>query len=53
MVGVHSDLEQKNWRIVLYNGDGCYQKELFSHLAIQLAALMGPKRPQCALYEQG
>jgi len=23
MVGVHSDLEQKNWRIVLYNGAGC------------------------------
>ena len=29
MVGVYSDLEQKNWRIVLHNGDGCYQKELF------------------------
>ncbi|MGH9674141.1 MAG: hypothetical protein ACRD44_13250, partial [Bryobacteraceae bacterium] len=22
MVGVHSDLESKNWRVVLYSGDG-------------------------------
>jgi len=29
MVGVHSDLESKNWRVVLYSGDGCFIKDLF------------------------
>ncbi|MDP3000436.1 MAG: hypothetical protein Q8N47_23330 [Bryobacterales bacterium] len=30
MLGVYSDLDQRNWRVVLYNGDGCYIKDLFS-----------------------
>lgn len=30
MVGVQSDLDQKNWRVVLYTGDGCFVKELFA-----------------------
>lgn len=29
MVGIHSDLEQKNWRVALYSGEGCFIKELF------------------------
>jgi hypothetical protein len=30
MLGVQSDLEQKNWHVVLYDGDGQFQKDLFS-----------------------
>ncbi|MBM3335788.1 PD40 domain-containing protein, partial [Candidatus Sumerlaeota bacterium] len=29
MVGIHSDLAQQNWRVVLYDGDGNFIKELF------------------------
>lgn len=29
LVGVQSDLEQKNWRVVLYDGNGSFIKELF------------------------
>jgi S-layer homology domain len=29
MVGVKSELDQTNWRVVLYDGDGCYIKDLF------------------------
>ena len=29
MVGIHSDLEQKKWRVVLYDGDGQFIRELF------------------------
>jgi hypothetical protein len=29
MLGVRSDLDQRNWRVVLYDGDGCYLKDLF------------------------
>ncbi|MEW6356454.1 MAG: hypothetical protein AB1696_09020 [Planctomycetota bacterium] len=29
MIGIHSDLQQKNWRVVLYDGDGQFIKELF------------------------
>jgi hypothetical protein len=29
MLGVQSNLEQKNWRVVLYDGDGCFIRELF------------------------
>ena len=29
MVGIHSDLEQRNWKVVLLDGDGCFLKELF------------------------
>lgn len=30
MVGVQSDLQQRNWRVVLYDGDGDFIKTLFS-----------------------
>lgn len=30
MVGVQSDLQQRNWQVVLYDGDGCLIKTLFS-----------------------
>jgi hypothetical protein len=30
MVGIQSDLQQKNWRVVLHDGDGCFIKELFT-----------------------
>ncbi len=29
MVGIQSDREQKNGRVVLYDGNGCYRKDLF------------------------
>lgn len=29
MLGIQSDLEQKNWRVCLYDGDGVFLKELF------------------------
>lgn len=29
MIGVQSDLQQQNWRVALYDGDGCFVKELF------------------------
>ncbi len=29
LIGIQSDLQQQNWRVVLYTGDGCYLKELF------------------------
>jgi len=30
MVGIRSDLMQRNWKVALFDGDGCFQKELFS-----------------------
>jgi hypothetical protein len=30
MLGIQSDLEQKNWHVVLYDGDGRFLKDLFS-----------------------
>jgi len=30
MVGIHSDLMQRNWKVLLFDGEGCFQKELFS-----------------------
>ncbi len=30
MVGIQSDLNQANWRVVLYDGNGCYIKDLFA-----------------------
>ncbi len=30
MVGIQSDLNQANWRVVLYDGNGCYIKDLFT-----------------------
>jgi hypothetical protein len=30
MLGIQSDLEQKNWHVVLYDGDGLFIKALFS-----------------------
>jgi len=30
MVAIESDLAQGNWRVVLYDGDGCYLKDLFT-----------------------
>jgi len=29
MIGVQSDLDQANWRIVLYDGDGCFLRDLY------------------------
>lgn len=29
MIGIESDLAEKNWRVVLYDGAGCFIKELF------------------------
>ncbi len=29
MIGVESDLDHRNWRVVLYQGDGCFLRELF------------------------
>jgi len=29
MLGIESDLEQKNWRVCLFDGDGVFLKELF------------------------
>ena len=45
MVGVQSDLErQKNWRVVLYDGKGCFIRTLFDVSAVRLAAGLGPQR---------
>ena len=30
LLGIHSDLQQKNWKVVLYDGDGQFLKELFA-----------------------
>ena len=30
VIGIQSDLQQKNWRVVLQDGDGCFMKELFT-----------------------
>ncbi len=30
MLGIQSDLQQRNWHVVLYDGDGRYIKDLFS-----------------------
>ncbi len=30
MVGIQSDLDQTNWRVVLYDGNGCFLKELYT-----------------------
>jgi hypothetical protein len=30
MLGIQSDLEQKNWHVVLYDGDGQFLKDLFA-----------------------
>ncbi|MEK6646185.1 MAG: hypothetical protein AABY84_05900 [Candidatus Firestonebacteria bacterium] len=30
LIGIKSDINQKNWKVVLYNGKGCFIKELFS-----------------------
>ncbi|MBI3952142.1 MAG: hypothetical protein HY314_16970 [Acidobacteria bacterium] len=30
MVGVQSDRQQQNWRVVLYDGDGCFIKQLWT-----------------------
>ena len=29
MIGIHSDLQQKDWRVVLHDGDGLFIRELF------------------------
>ncbi len=29
MIGIESDLKEKNWRVVLYDGAGCFIKDLF------------------------
>lgn len=29
MIGVKEDLNNANWKVVLYDGDGCFIKELF------------------------
>jgi hypothetical protein len=29
MIGIQANQEQKNWRVVLYDGNGCFRKELF------------------------
>jgi hypothetical protein len=29
MIGIRSDLNEKNWKVVLYDGNGCYIKDLF------------------------
>src|ERR1700758_1767162 len=31
MLGIQSDLQQKNWHVVLYDGDGNFLKDLFSN----------------------
>lgn len=30
MIGIQSDLKQKNWRVCLYDGDGVFKKELWT-----------------------
>lgn len=30
MLGVQSDIDQRNWRVVLYDADGCFIKDLFA-----------------------
>lgn len=29
MVGIRTDADQRNWRVALYTGDGCYERDLF------------------------
>ena len=29
MLGIQSDLQQKNWNVILYDGDGCFLGSLF------------------------
>lgn len=29
MIGVRSDLQEQNWKVALYDGNGCFVKELF------------------------
>jgi hypothetical protein len=30
MIGIQSDLEGRDWRVILYDGNGCFLKELFA-----------------------
>jgi hypothetical protein len=46
MIGIQTNQEQKNWRVVLYDGNGCFRNELFGILDYDWRLVWDRKNPE-------
>jgi hypothetical protein len=53
MLGVQSDLQQKNWHVVLYDGDGRFLKDLFAIAQYDWRLCWDRRRPELLYTWQG